>query len=71
MFASSDFQPATIARREPSTGPCAPGEGRDSVASHRATAALLLPAGRPSVWLLLLAGSCVYVVVQALVLRFA
>ena len=72
MFASSQFPlPASPARFEPRLAPVEAGEGHDSEACRRATAALLLPGGHPGGWLLLLAGSCVYVLVQAIALRFA
>ena len=64
MFASSDFT--------------ALGRSRDYAlrrareeASRRATVALLLPQGRPSAWLLLLVGSCTYVIVHTVLLRLS
>ena len=64
MFASSHSLPQRRA-------PLHDREGRDSEACHRATVCLLLPEGHPGGWLLLLAGSFVYVAVQVLALRLA
>lgn len=72
MFASSQYPvPSAQARAVSPAADMQAGEGRHCEAARQATAALLLPQGRASGWLLLLAGSCVYVVVQALALRLA
>ena len=69
MFASSQYPVAAAPERTRQRGAALQdGEGRECEASRRATAALLLPDGRPGAWLLLLAGSCVYVLVQTLAL---
>ncbi|MEJ8837211.1 hypothetical protein [Ramlibacter sp. AN1133] len=66
MFASSQYPVAGAPERTRERGAALhAGEGRECEASRRATVSLLLPDGRPGAWLLLLAGSCVYVVVQA------
>jgi hypothetical protein len=67
MFASSQYPMAQAPERTSGhTALLHGGEGREGDASYRATAGLLLPHGQPGAWLLLLAGSCVYVVVRAL-----
>ena len=72
MFASSSHCPLPAQKRaEPSASQFGEGEGRDCEVSRQVSAGLLVRNGRPTAWLLLLAGSCVYVVAQALVLRFA
>lgn len=69
MFASSRFPTPVPARAGIAAQRADAGEGRGSELSRRATAAILLPQGRPGPWLLLLAGSCFYVVIQALSLQ--
>jgi len=72
MFASSQYPlPSAQAHAESPVVDMPAGEGHDCETARQATAALLLPQGRPSAWLLLLASSCVYVVVQAVALRLA
>jgi hypothetical protein len=72
MFASSRYPiPAARQRVEVPVAVLELGEGRDCEASRAATAALLLPEGRAGAWLVLLAGSCVYVLLQALALGVA
>ena len=62
----------TAARHNPGQAcsePSRPSEGRECEACRQATAQLLLPGGRPGHWLLLLAGSCAWVLIQALALH--
>ncbi|MBL0426222.1 hypothetical protein [Ramlibacter alkalitolerans] len=72
MFASSHYPP--LAAEPEAQAPCAPvpeDEGRHSEESRRATAAVLLPRGKPGAWLLLLVACCAFVVVEAIALRLA
>jgi hypothetical protein len=69
MFSSSRFPMPAPAGAGAAAHQSDPGEGRASELSRRATAAILLPQGRPGPWLLLLAGACFYVVIQALTLQ--
>jgi hypothetical protein len=72
MFASSRYP---IAVAEPCaqvpSAPAPADEGRHSEDARRATAAVLLPRGKPGFWLWLLAACCVFVVVEAVALRLA
>ncbi|HET8745448.1 MAG TPA: hypothetical protein VFM98_07575 [Ramlibacter sp.] len=70
MFVPSRYP--TVSEPAPAEPPATavqPREGRDSEASRRATAAVLVPRGRPSGWLLLLAACCALVVVQVVAQR--
>jgi hypothetical protein len=71
MFASSQHPLPLRLRAELSRPVFADGEGRDCEACRRVTETLLLPESRPGAWLLLLAGACVYVVIQSLALQLA
>jgi hypothetical protein len=69
MFASSQYPMPARGRVDPPASTFGEGEGHWCEASHAATRALLFPQGRPGAWLLLLAGSCVYVLFEAVLLR--
>ena len=71
MFASSRFGIPLPNRADPRPGEFGAGEDGESDASRRVTAAVLFPRGRPGAWLLLLAASYAYVIVQASLTRLS
>jgi hypothetical protein len=71
MFAARDLRPLQTLRAQARPGALGAGAGRWCEASRHATAAVLLPRGRPGAWLLLLTGACTWVVVQTVLLRLA
>lgn len=70
MFASSQYPIAAAQpRAQVRAAPAQADEGRHSEDARRASAAVLLPRGKPGAWLLLLAACCAFVVVEAIASR--